>query len=218
MAAAVVSEIENMNLWFPYVKKSKVVYQKDPHKYHAVTTFTQRFPFINIREWFTERLLHLDNELGFAVLEFSSINSHLSPIINDLIVPPEKGMVRAEIRTGGIYCESTSPHTTYVCCVFNVDLKVKVVPEWLLNSLSKDVILKAFNNVERCASKPLYQELLKNNPQLYEPLKEVRLIGEAMYKKRHGDPTPTKKKDRGKEGMKAFKRSSLPYINSQIML
>jgi len=95
----------------------------------------------------------------------------------DRILPPSsKGAVMMDVHFGGTICRVTSPNTTDMCTIVNVDPKIAVIPKFLLNFMTRKMMWHAFRAFQKKAHvfqtyglPPQYAERVeKNRERIYD--------------------------------------------------
>jgi len=97
----------------------------------------------------------------------------------DRILPPSsKGAVMMDVHFGGTMCRVTSPNTTDMCTIINVDPKMTGIPKFLLNYMTRKVMWHAYRAFQKRAHifqidglPPQYAERVeKNRERIYDEI------------------------------------------------
>lgn len=97
----------------------------------------------------------------------------------DRILPPSsKGAVMMDVHFGGTICRVTSPNTTDMCTIINVDPKMTGIPKFLLNYMTRKVMWHAYRAFQKRAHifqidglPPQYAERVeKNRERIYDEI------------------------------------------------
>jgi len=112
----------------------------------------------------------------------------------DRILPPSsKGAVRMDVHFGGTMCRVTSPDTTDMCTIMNVDPKIAGLPKFILNFMTRKMMWHGFRAFQKKAHEfqndglpPQYAERIElSRERIYDEI--ARRLNEGVH-----IPTPLK--------------------------
>eukprot|EP00916_Digyalum_oweni_P010486 GHVL01017544.1.p1 GENE.GHVL01017544.1~~GHVL01017544.1.p1 ORF type:complete len:436 (-),score=108.02 GHVL01017544.1:55-1323(-) len=143
--AVVITEFDQFPHWFPYLKKITKLNSSGSFSCHGWGEQSLPWP-LSKRDWVTERILDIDHDSGHAIVYFSSTLEENE----DFKAPPvAHNCVRADVIKAATYLQPLGPNRTLVKSVANIDLKIQIIPVWILNKLARGLAFDGFNNLCR---------------------------------------------------------------------
>jgi hypothetical protein len=168
---AVVYEVELYNKWMPRVKYSKELAILSKFQKIVQLEFNSVWPIANrdsVIEGFGVDFISEDAIL----VVIQSVSDHVQVEVPE----PDDSVVRAVLNIGAFYIKYISDEETQIFMVMNCDPKLPVIPDWLLNFATGQVMQWIFYFMEKAASfdeSSEYAERIQSNPGVYDHAKRI---------------------------------------------